>query len=136
MSFKKILQLMVAYYAVAVGFNLVSITRVQMGDSPLINGNPVLSIILLSLYLVLAYCGHKHWRWPFIGIGMFGLFALPARGIVPHIQALLDPTLLTIYSSESVAWIAITINCFGFVVLALSFYRAPFIRNLRKHYEN
>ena len=132
MSFHKILQMMILYYIAAVGFNVVSLVRIEFDSTPLINGNPVFSIVLLTLYLVLAYCGHKQWRWPFIGIGLFGLLALPVRGILPHINALLNPEKLVIYSSEAVAWIAIAINCFGFVVLILSFSYAPFLKKVKE----
>lgn len=132
MSFHKTLQSMVVYYIMAVSFNVVSLMRVELDYAPLIQGNPVFSIVLLTLYLVLAYCGHKQWRWPFIGIGLFGLVALPMRGIFPHINAVFNPEKLVIYSSEAVAWIAIAINCFGFVVLILSFIYAPFFKKVKE----
>lgn len=132
MSFHRTLQLMIVYYLLAVGFNVVSLIRVEAGNAPLIQGAPVTSIILLSLYLVLAFCGYKHWRWPFLGIGLFGLLALPLRGIVPHISALFEPAKLEIYSSISVVWIAISINCFGLCVLVLSFCYAPFLKKVKE----
>ncbi len=132
MSFQRILHLMLVYYVLALGFNLVSLVRVELGHTPLIQGNPVISIVLLTLFLFLVYCGKKQWRWPYIGIAVFGLLALPARGIIPHISALLDPSKLIIYSSESVAWIAIAINCFGLVMLVLGIHSAPFLKKAKE----
>lgn len=130
--FNKVLCLMLVYYSLSVGFNVVSLIRIELGNTPLIQGNPMQSILLLTLFLVLAYSGYKHWRWPFIGIGLFGFLTLPIRGIIPHINALLDPEKLIIYSSETVVWIAIAINCFGLTTLILGFCYAPFLKRVKE----
>ena len=132
MAFKKTLQMMVLYYLLSVGFNVISLLRESFGNTPLIEGKPVSSIIMLTLFLVLAYSGYKHWRWPFLGIGLFGLIALPMRGIIPHIGALLEPAKQGIYSSEMIVWIALAINLFGLSVLLLSFYHAPFLKKVKE----
>lgn len=130
--FQRVLQLMVAYYLLSVGFNVISLLRQALGNPPLIEGKPLASIIMLTLFLVLAYCGHKQWRWPFISIGIFGVLALPMRGIFPHITALFDPAKQAIYVSEFVIWIALAINLFGFCVLVLGFCYAPFLRKAKE----
>ena len=132
MAFKRALQMMVLYYLLSVGFNVISLLRESFGNTPLIEGKPVASIIMLTLFLVLAYSGYKHWRWPFLGVGLFGLIALPLRGIIPHIGALLDPAKQAVYSSEIVVWIALAINLFGLSVLVLGFYYAPFLKKVQE----
>jgi len=130
MKFEQCLKLIVVYYVFALLFNMISLLRMQFDLAPLINGNPGLSIILLSLFIVLYLFGKYSWHKSFICLAVLGLIALPIRGITPHITAIIDQS-YSLYLAEYIAWIAALINIFGVLVIVLCAINSPFL-NLRK----
>lgn len=127
------LRFIIVYYVLAMLFNIISITRVELGEVPLIDGNPVLSMVLLSLFLLLYALGRFQYQRAFLGLCVFAIILLPIQGIFPHIQALMSVDGLARYASIHVAWVALFINLFGACVVLSCFVTSPIIHVRNRH---
>ncbi len=112
---RKVVLAQVCYLILAYSYNLISIQQISQGTTPLLKGNPQLSLLLLLPFVVVTCVGLFRKMRGVYFLSITCSVALFVMGVLPHCQVFFNESYFTLYVSKA-AWLsAMLINVFGVV---------------------